>query len=239
MPQTAPSHRQAPSLTTSIRLRGWLIVAGLLLIVIGAGALYYLLRPLDAPIPADAGSHYQGLEQGYTEQGFPRLGHADAPVVVEEFSSYACPHCREFHEGRFIALLDAIAAGQVQFVFVPMPDIGWGAGDAAKGALCAGEQGLFWTMTDVLFDWQRRFLTSTFDTRRIRKGAQALGLDMATFDACLKGESVRLVLERARQEFTRRGLTGTPSFFINGQKVQDYRELDALASPQGGINTAP
>ncbi|GAB4413973.1 MAG: hypothetical protein Kow00106_08960 [Anaerolineae bacterium] len=239
MPQTTPSPRKSGGSATGIRVRGWLIVAGLLLIVIGAGALYYLLRPLDAPIPADAGSHYQSLEKGFTEQGFPRLGRADAPVVVEEFSSYACPHCREFHEGRFVTLLDAIAAGQVQFVFIPMPDIGWGAGDAAKGALCAGEQGHFWTMTDVLFDWQRRFITSTFDTRRIRKGAQALGLDIAAFDACLKGEPVQTLLERARQEFSRRGLTGTPSFFINGHKVQDYRELDALVSPQGDADTAP
>mgnify|MGYP000359705760 FL=1 len=239
MPQTAPSPKQPSPPATHVRLRGWLIVSALLLIVIGAGVFYYLLRPLDAPIPAGAGSHYQGLEQGYTSQGFPRLGRADAPVLIEEFSSYACPHCREFHEGRFVTLLDAIGAGRVQFVFIPIPNIGWGAGDAAKGALCAGEQGQFWTMTDVLFDWQRRFLTSTFDMRRIRKGAQALGLNMAAFDACLKRDTVQLVLEQARQEFTRRGLTGTPSFFINGRKVEDYHELDALVSPQGDDSTAP
>ncbi len=239
MPQTTLPHKRPSPLATNVRLRGWLIVSGLLLMVIGAVALYYLLRPLDAPIPAGAGSHYQGLEQGYTAQGFPRLGRADAPVLIEEFSSYACPHCREFHEGRFVTLLDAITAGRVQFVFIPISNIGWGAGDAAKAALCAGEQGQFWTMTDVLFDWQRRFLTSTFDTRRLRKGAQALGLDMDAFDACLKSDGVQLVLEQARQEFTRRGLTGTPSFFINGQKVQDYRELDALVSPQGDDSTAP
>lgn len=207
--------------------------------MIGAGVLYYFLRPLDAPIPADAGSHYQGLEQGYTDQGFPRLGSVSAPVLVEGFSSYACPHCREFHETRFVTLLPAIAAGAVQFVFIPVPDIGWGAGDATKAALCAGEQGRFWTMTDVLFDWQRRFLTSTFDTRRLRKGAEALGLDMTAFDACLKSDAITATLQRARQEFDRRGLTGTPAFFINGQPVRDYRELDALISPQGAEAITP
>ncbi|GIV80926.1 MAG: hypothetical protein KatS3mg051_0280 [Anaerolineae bacterium] len=50
---------------------------------------------------------------------------------------------------------------------------------------------------------------------------------------------MELVLEQARQEFSRRGLTGTPSFFINGQKVQDYRELDALVSSQGDDSTTP
>lgn len=239
MPNDARAQSSAPRhQPRRIGLRSWLIVGGLLL-AIGAGTLYYLLRPLEAPIPAEAGSRYQGLEQGYTDQGFPRLGRATAPVVVEGFSSYACPHCREFHEVRFAPLLKAIAAGEVQFVFIPVSHIGWGAGDAAKGALCAGEQGQFWTMSDVLFDWQQRFLTSTFDTRRIRKGAEALGLDMTAFNACLKGDAVRVVLQRARQEFDRRGLTGTPGFFINGQKVQDYRELDALVSPQGGELSTP
>ncbi len=219
----APGKRQ-------VRLRGWLVVAISLGIVFAAAAAYYLLRPLDAPIPEGAGAQYAGLEQGVTAQGFPRLGSPDAPVLVEDFSSFACPHCREFHEGQFVALLDAIAAGEVQFVLVPVPHIGWGAREAAKAALCAGEQGQAWTMVDVLYDWQRRFLTSTFDARRVRKGAEALGLDMTAFDACRRGSAVQDVLDRARAEFDRRGLSGTPSFFINGQKVQDYRELETLGA---------
>lgn len=220
------------------RLRGWLIAISILGIILAAAAAYYLLRPLDAPIPEGAGAQYAGLEQGVTAQGFPRLGSPDAPTLVEDFSSFACPHCREFHEGQFLTLLDAIAAGEVQFVFVPVPHIGWGAREAGKAALCAGEQGQVWTMVDVLYDWQRRFVTSTFDSRRVRKGAEALGLDMAAFDACMRGRAVQDVLDRARAEFERRGLTGTPSFFINGQKVQDYRDFDALVSA-GGSAEAP
>lgn len=225
-----PKTRRAAPGERQVRLRGWLIAVSILGIVLAAAAAFYLLRPLDAPIPEGAGAQYAGLEQGVTAQGFSRLGSPDAPVLVEDFSSFACPHCREFHEGQFVGLLDAIAAGEVQFVFVPVPHIGWGAREAGKATLCAGEQGQAWTMVDVLFDWQRRFLTSTFDGRRIRKGVEALGLDMAAFDACMRGSAVQDVLDRARAEFDRRGLTGTPSFFINGQKVQDYREFEAFGA---------
>ncbi len=228
-PATPKARRAAPG-ERPVRLRGWLIAISLLGIILAAGAAYYLLRPLDAPIPEGAGAQYAGLEQGVTAQGFPRLGSPDALTLVEDFSSFACPHCREFHEGQFVGLLDAVAAGEVQFVFVPVPHIGWGAREAGKAMLCAGEQGQAWTMADVLFDWQRRFLTSTFDSRRVRKGAEALGLDMAAFDACMRGSAVQDALDRARAEFERRGLTGTPGFFINGQKVQDYREFEAFGA---------
>jgi hypothetical protein len=221
------------------RFPRWLILFIVLLLIGIAGVLYYLFRPLDAPIPAEAGAHYTGLEQGTTEQGFPRLGLADAPVVVEEFTSYACPHCRDFHLERFPDLLEEIAAGQVQFVVIPVTHIGAGAKSAAKGALCAGQQESFWTMQDVLFDWQDRFVLFTFDERRIRKGAENMGLDVEAFDRCMGGDEVESVLDTARSEFDRRGLSGTPSFFINGEKVRDNREFENLGQLAGELSRTP
>lgn len=203
-------------------------------LVIGAGlSVYYMIRPLDAPIPAGAGAAYAGLEQGYTAQGFPRLGSPDAPVMVEEFSSYMCPHCREFHEDRFPNLLDEIAAGQVQYVLIMVPHIGPGAKDAAKAAFCAGEQGHLWTMHDILFDWQKRFIVSTFARRRLEKGAKAMALDTTAFDRCLDDAHTETVIEAARNEFKQRGLSGTPSFFINGRRVTHYSEFEDLGTSSG------
>lgn len=208
------------------RFPRWLILIVILLLIAAGGVIYYLIMPLNAPIPADAGAH---MDQGTTEQGFPRLGRADAPITIEEFASYACPHCRDFHLERFPDLLDEIAAGQVQFVMIPVPHIGLGAENAAKGALCAGQQGQFWTMNDVLFDWQKRFVMFTFDKRRIKKGAANMGLDTQAFDNCLDGDYSQNLVDLARREFDRRGLSGTPSFFINGEKVRDYSEFDNLS----------
>lgn len=205
-----------------------LIILAVIAVVGVSGVVIYFSLPLEAPIPDDVGQLYSGLERGYTEQGFPRLGSADAPVLVEDFSSFACPHCRDFHVERLPNLVDEIAAGQVQFVFIPIASIGSGAEHAAQAAFCAGEQGRFWEMSDVLFDWQKRFIASTFNPRRIRKGAENLGLDTAAFAACFDGDRLP-VIDVASAEFKRRGLSGTPSFFINGERVRDYQELDALS----------
>lgn len=226
--------RRLPSESAQLARAGWrrpplwvviIVVATLLAL---AAAAYLLLRPLEGPVPDGVEVHYAGLERGYTEQGFARLGSPDAPTLIEDFSSYACPHCRTFHVEQFEDLLDEIAAGQVQFVMIPIPHIGSGARNAARGALCAGEQGKFWEMHDTLFHWQDKFLTSVFDERRIKLGAENLGLDMPAFEQCLASDQIDRVIDAARNEFDRRGLTGTPTFFINGQKVQDYREIEDL-----------
>ena len=212
------------------RIPLWLIFTVAVLIAIAGGLYFYFLMPLDARIPSDAGADTAALPQSFTDQGFPRLGSPDAPVVVEEFSSFACPHCRDFHDERFRALLPAITAGQVQFVMIPMSNIGWGAESAVKGALCAAEQGRFWEMSDVLFDWQKRYVTQTFSDRRLRQGAKNMGLDMTEFDACLSANHPKNVIEQALQMFKQRGVSGTPTFYINGTVVQDYAELDALVT---------
>jgi hypothetical protein len=224
----SPQHDGAVSRHRRVPL--WAIPGVALIAVIVGGLLFYRFMPLAAPIMADAGAEYAGLAQGYTDRGFPRLGNPDAPIVVEEFLSFACPHCREFHEQWFPDLLDQIASGQVQFVAIPVSSIGWGAGSAAKGALCAGEQGQFWKMHDVLFDWQKRFITSTFNERRIRNGAKNMGLDTAAFDTCMSEDHPEAVLDAAQTAFRQRGLAGTPTLFINGEQVRDYRELEHLSN---------
>lgn len=222
MTQNSPLSRRSVPL--------WMIGTIIALLVALAIFVYYQFIVLDGPIPEHAGELYAGLESGYTAQGFPRLGSPDALVIVENFSSYACPHCREFHEDRFPDLVDEIASGQVQFVYIAVPHVGPEAKNAAQALLCAGEQDRLWTMHDVLYDWQSQYLTRTFAKKRLLNGAENLGLDVAAFEACLTSDHTTAVIDAARSEFTRRGLTGTPSFFINGVKVQDYREFDDLGA---------
>lgn len=217
-----PTHRRVAPL--------WLIGLLTLAIIVLVVLVYYQFIRLEGAIPDDAGAAYVTLEQSYTAQGFPRLGSPDAPVLVENFSSYACPHCGDFHDDIFPTLLDEIAAGQVQFVFIPVPHIGPGAANAARGLLCAGEQGQLWEIHDTLFAWQKQYLTRTFDQGRLLLGAENLGLDTDAFEACLDADHTDTVLAAAKQEFQRRGLTGTPSFFINNTKVENYAEFDDLGT---------
>lgn len=210
------------------RVPVWLLFVILTIVLGGALVAFYLLRPIEGPLPSNVATHYAGIERGMTEQGFPRLGSASAPVLIENFSSYACPHCRTLHGDQFEALLDEIAAGNIQWVMIPVPQIGRGSETAALGSYCAGEQGKFWEMHDTLFYWQGKYMTSIFDERRVKLGAEKLGLDTDLFNACLDSREASAFADAAREEFERRGLSGTPSLFLNGERVTDYREIESL-----------
>ncbi|HML20384.1 MAG TPA: thioredoxin domain-containing protein [Aggregatilinea sp.] len=210
----------------------WLAALGIVALLGIIGAVYYFVRPLDAPIPSDAGALYADLQQDTTPDGYPMLGSPDAPVTVEVFSSFACPHCREFSDDWFPVMHDAIAAGQVQFIYIPVSHIGPGAAEAASAALCAGEQGQFWIMHDVLFAWQDKFLTQVFAQRRLEKGAEALGLDMGAYQECLDSGRPQTIIDRAQVAFDQRGLRGTPTIFVNGEKIEDYTQLEHLGEAQ-------
>jgi protein-disulfide isomerase len=197
----------------------WLVVmVGMVLLLGGGFGLYYFM-PLDAPIPDGTRTRYEGLARGTTAQGFPRLGDPNAPILVEDFSSFSCPHCRDLHQEQFVEMLDRVEAGEVQVVFVPIPHIGMGAGEAAKGAMCAGEQGKFWEMSDALYHWQEEFRLRVFDSERLKNGAENLGLDTGQFATCMDDDHPAMVLDAARDEFQQRGLRGTPSVFVNGEQV--------------------
>lgn len=206
----------------------WWIAGIVIALATIAGILYYLFMPLGAPIPKGTKTRYVSLPQGTTALGFPRLGDENASILVEEFSSFACPHCQTFHAEYFPALLDRITAGQIQFVYYPISSIGPGSKDAAEAALCAGEQGQFWEMYDTLFYWMDKYFFSTFAERRIRAGAENLGLDLDQFETCLEENHFGAVLDEALSEFRRRDLSGTPVVFINGERVRNYTEVDSL-----------
>ena len=125
---------------------------------------------------APAGLWLQNLEdesavvEGVTNAGDYFLGSPFAEVVVFEFSDFECPYCRK-HKRETQPFLEAnyVATHKVMWVYKHFPlDIHLYATYAAEAALCAGEQGRFWQMHDILFttpsDWAHAdYATSLLD----------------------------------------------------------------------------
>jgi protein-disulfide isomerase len=164
---------------------------------------------------------YSDLEVGLSPEGFPQLGNADASVTIYEISSFDCPHCAEFHELGFPAVLDQVRAGTVRFVYVPIFGTGGisGGDNAARAALCAGEQGKFFEYHDGVFAWQG-YGGLAFSPQRLENGATNLGLDIEQWNACLTSETTTQILRDANT-FARStpGFQGTPTVLLNGQIV--------------------
>lgn len=197
-------------------LIGGVIAAAALLLVI---FLIIANQPAEAPIPENAVSRYEGIEQGTTVEGYPRLGPADAPVQVAEYSSFDCTACRAFHEEAMDGLIERLRGGNMSLTFVPLYGTGSvtnGEG-AARAALCAAEQGAFWPFNDALFSWQGVYGNQAFTSNRIRTGAEALGLDWGAFDACVRAGVPNDALFTARsQASSLLNFFGTPTVAING-----------------------
>lgn len=200
-----------------------LIIGAIILVgvIAAVGATTYLGRQVS--LPEGVSNAYTGLEQGFTNEGYPRLGHADAPIVIEDFSSFACPHCETLHENQIKSLLDSVADGHVQIIFKPVISIGGDyAEDGARAALCAGQQGKFWEMNDIVFYWRSRYSINDF---RLEKAAAEIDLNADDLKACYDSDSSEDLLRRSQGEFRSLGLTGTPSVFVDGQKLDNPGEV--------------
>jgi protein-disulfide isomerase len=134
---------------------------------------------------------------------------------VEEYSSFGCGHCRDFFiesEGRLIQ--DYVATGVVYFVYKPYHSYGPPLPNQAyHAAFCAGEQGAFWEMHDLLF---ANF--GTFAVSSLTNMAERLELDMGPFNSCMRSEKYYdQVIEETQTVATELEISGTPTFVINGE----------------------
>lgn len=175
--------------------------------------------PRTAPSPAPAEPVYRVA----LDEDLPSLGDPRAPVTVVAFIDYECPYCRKAQTT--LDRLRATYGADLRVVPVvhalPMHAH---ARPAALAALAAGMQGRFEAM-------HARLLGGALDDAAIEDRARDLGLDMARFDADRAGPAALHALDRASEMAARLGVTGTPSFFINGRFVagaQSYEVFRAI-----------
>jgi protein-disulfide isomerase len=103
-----------------------------------------------------------------------------------------------------------IETGKIKHVFLdfPLESIHKLAFKAAEAANCAGEQGKYWEMHDRLYSNQQALEPWTTH-------AQAVGLDVPKFEACLNGGGQAAEIRRDMAEAQKAGVTGTPAFFLS------------------------
>lgn len=120
-----------------------------------------------------------------------------------------------------------IATGEVKFTYKHMIVIGDGvrstwAGEAAE---CAADQGQFWNYHDWLLKNQK---TAPFTKENLKKWAGELGMDTKSFGQCLDSKKYEAKVQAESKEGRNLGLTGTPSFLINGKQIKLERSYDEV-----------
>ena len=143
------------------------------------------------------------------------LGPQGAAVTVVEYGDFECPHCKQ--AAGAVKLLFARFEHRVRFAFrhFPLEEVHPHSLRAAEVAECAGAQGKFWQMHDLLFEKQ-----SHLELTHLQAYARSLDLDMGRFTAELDdGIYLQRVREHQRSG-NASGVRATPGFFVNG-RIQD------------------
>jgi protein-disulfide isomerase len=155
-------------------------------------------------------------------------GSTGAPVVLVEFADYQCPYCQKVHSA--IQKLQKEYGSKLTVIYKDFPlPMHANAQKAAEASRCAGEQGKFWEYHDLLFD------SKEFGMNALKEHAHVLKLDEDAFDKCLDSGAEADIVKADLAEAESLGLTGTPSFFVNGHffsGVVDYAALKDMIDQQ-------
>jgi protein-disulfide isomerase len=171
------------------------------------------------------------LAAAFTVGTVPTFGPKDAPVTIVEFSDFQCPYCRRFEQIQKEVL--AKDSGQIRIVFhyLPLSMHEW-ARPAALGAACAmlQNQEAFWELHDMLFENQASITSENISSKLLKYAALVKTIDKGTFRNCLENEmSLGLVLRDINLAASNQ-ITGTPTLFINGRRVQGVKNTAELSS---------
>ena len=113
-----------------------------------------------------------------------------------------------------------VASGKARIEIQPISFLGEKSGIAAQGAECANDQGRFWDFHDMLYANQKPKGQSPFSREDLKRFAALLGLDTAAFGSCMDSEKYAAKVERDTAAAQARGVSSTPTIFVNGKKVE-------------------
>ncbi|HEY0099359.1 MAG TPA: thioredoxin domain-containing protein [Pyrinomonadaceae bacterium] len=221
-----------------------IIIVGVLLVALAGGAL--LMRPSTPQVniaqlpPTITTPNPQATAPSAPRPAASNIapithlrGRADAPVLIEEYGDFQCPPCGFFHpilkrlEGEYPTQL------RVTFHHFPLRNMHKHAEQAARAAEAAAVQGKFWQMHDMLFEKQKEW-NEAANVRPVFLGyARTLGLDVQKFSQDMDSVMVGSRVMNDENGGTTRGVTGTPTVFLNGREVPyetaiDYNRLRAV-----------
>jgi Na+/H+ antiporter NhaA len=150
-------------------------------------------------------------------------GPEEAPVTLLEYGDLECPYCGQAESVVRELLRDF---GDVRYVWrhLPLNDVHPHAQMAAEAAEAAAAQGKFWDMHDVLLSHQ-----DDLTIKAIVADAERLGLDVEKFRGHVRKRKAAGRIAEDVESADLSGVSGTPTFFVNGSRHQGAYDIDTLS----------
>lgn len=211
-------------------MKEWKLMAKILLsIVIVAGGAWWFLDGRNSFSSTPAKVEEPSDRLAIVEDDWMK-GNKDARVTVIEYLDFECEACRANYP--LVKRLSEEYGKEVSFVsrYFPLP----GHKNSMTAALAveaAGKQGKYWEMYDLLFEEQEKWGNRTSPDRTIfERYAEQLGLDMERFKRDVDSKEVKDRVTRDRDAGNRLKVNATPTFFLNGKKIENPRGYEDFKS---------
>ncbi len=217
--------------------KGFYVLLGL---VVAAGAAWLLMARGGGVGTGDLPTPEEFAALATTIEADPAvgiaLGRPDAPATIMEFADYSCPACRQFSafHGRLIRQNYVEGGGPVRWVLYDyVLGIFPHSVPASIAARCAGDQGSYWRMHDLLLSRQDRWSRGNDPGSVFLELADELGLDRGQLAACLEEGRHLESVAAARKYGEQLGVSSTPTLYFNGRRLElqpqgVYEQFEAL-----------
>jgi protein-disulfide isomerase len=206
------------------RLLMILIISGLALLVAGI-----LIAPTIGEALTPVGEITQITPTPRPLADGAAMGDPEAPVRIEVYSDFQCSACLIFAKDIEPQIAETyVPTGQVYLVYRQFPFLddrvpGNESKQAANASMCAAEQDRFWDYHDILFANLRGTNQGSFTDKRLIAFAEALNLNMDTFEECFRANRYATEINTDLAEGRAANVQGTPSVFVNGQQLTPGR----------------
>jgi protein-disulfide isomerase len=162
------------------------------------------------------------------------LGDSSASLTVIEYADFQCPICGQFARTEFATIrANYIDSGKIKWVFrhFPLRSIHPRAEPAARASECASDQGDFFGYAEQVYSVIDSSSEQILTDAQLQTDAVADGLNQNQFDACYPPADAKA--SRVQQDVTsgtNLGITGTPTFFVGGEKIVGYQTAAQLGA---------
>ncbi|MEK7558481.1 MAG: DsbA family protein [Patescibacteria group bacterium] len=179
----------------------------------GSPASLKTILPVDAPAISD-----------WTKGG------KDAKVILVEYSDFQCPACGAYYS--VTKQLVEEFGGNIAFIYrhFPLRQIHQNAELAARAAESAGKQGKFWEIHDIIFENQEEWSSQRNAEEFFERYAKSLDLNMEKFKSDLVSKEIKDEVAADYQSGLLFKVNATPTFFLNGEKLQNPRNYEEFKS---------
>ena len=154
------------------------------------------------------------------------MGKNTKKVTLVEYGDFQCPACGQYHP--IVKQLVSQYENDIQFQFrnFPLQTIHPNARASARAAEAAGKQGKYWEMHNMLYEKQSEWTESSNAKAIFQNYAKQLNLNSTKFDTDFASDDVNSIISADYNEGVKLGVNATPSFFVQGKKIQNPQTLD-------------